>query len=273
MALIVDSVRFTYEAGTAVAAPVLDGVSLTVESGEVVVCVGATGSGKSTLLRLCAGLLIPTEGSVVVDGASARARHAVGIVFQNPEAQFFAETVGADVAFGPKNLGLTDVDGAVTEALSAVGLDASAFRGRSPFTLSGGEARRVAIAGVLAMQTPYLLLDEPTVGLDPFGRRAVLQVVRNARDHAGVLVVTHDADEFLSIADRVVALHDGRVLFEGTPQVLAEEPELWERAGLALPPLVMAQHLARGRGATIPSIVLDVEGAARALVAAKAGVS
>ncbi|MDZ4655774.1 MAG: ATP-binding cassette domain-containing protein [Coriobacteriia bacterium] len=271
MALTAASVSFTYEAGTAIATPVLDDVSLIVESGEVVLCVGATGSGKSTLLRLCAGLLEPTRGQIAVDGAPVRMRGPVGIVFQNPETQFFAETVAADVSFGPRNLGLADVDSVVVEALAAVGLDAAVFGERSPFTLSGGEARRVAIAGVLAMRTPYLLLDEPTAGLDPLGRRAVLQAVRSARESAGVLVVTHDAGEFLPWADRVIALDSGRVLFEGVPQTLAEEPASWERASLALPQLVLAQHLARGRGAEIPAIALDVEGAARALAAGKVG--
>jgi energy-coupling factor transport system ATP-binding protein len=270
MALIARSLSFAYDEGTSVATPVLAAVNLTVERGETVVCVGATGSGKSTLLRLCAGLLEPTAGEVAVDDAPALARGTVGIVFQNPESQLFAETVAADVAFGPRNLGIPDVEVAVADALNAVGLDAAAFSDRSPFTLSGGEARRVAIAGVLAMRTPYLLLDEPTAGLDSHGRRAVLEAIRRTSAHTGILVVTHDAEEFLPWVDRVIALHEGRVLFEGAPAALAEEPALWAGAGLALPQLVLAQHLARQRGVHMPTIALDVEGAARALAAGKA---
>lgn len=269
MALTVQSLGFTYEAGTSIAAPVLEEISLQVQAGEIVVCVGATGSGKSTLLRLCAGLLKPVVGSVLVDGSPANTKGSVGIVFQNPEAQFFAETVEADVAFGPRNLGIADVESAVDGALDSVGLDPDVYKPRSPFTLSGGEARRVAIAGVLAMRTPYLLLDEPTAGLDPLGRRAVLRSLVGLSGRVGILVVTHDADEFMPIADRVFALHEGKVLFDGKPGAMAERPDVWEKAGLSLPSLVLAQHLARQRGALIPEVALDVEGAARVLSAAR----
>jgi len=271
MALKITSVDFAYEAGTSIATPALSGVDLTLERGEVVVCVGATGSGKSTLLRLCAGLLEPTQGSVEVDGLSSVSRGSIGIVFQNPETQFFAETVTADVSFGPRNLGMDDVESAWQAALADVGLDPESFGPRSPFTLSGGEARRVAIAGVLAMRTPYLLLDEPTAGLDPSGRHAVLEAIKRAATTAGVLVVTHDAEEFLPWADRILALYEGGVVFEGRPLELAETPGLWEQAGLSLPQIVLAQHLARARGARIDTLALDVDGAARVLAASAEG--
>lgn len=271
MALSASSVGFTYSPKTSVMTRVLDDVSLSVDQGEVVVCVGATGTGKSTLLRLLAGLLAPTSGVVLVDGAPAGSRVSVGMVFQNPESQFFAESVAADIAFGPRNMGMPDVEGCVRGALEAVGLEPALFGDRSPFTLSGGEARRVAVAGVLAMQTPYLLLDEPTAGLDPAGRRSVLGAIRGAAEYAGVLIVTHDAEEFLPWADRLIALHDGRICFEGEPAELVESPEVWLHAGLTVPPLILAQHLARGRGAHIPTIALDVEGAARALACGRPG--
>lgn len=271
MALRVRDLTFAYEAGTSVATPALEAVDLEVRRGEYVVCVGATGSGKSTLLRLCAGLLKPSAGIIEVDGSAAMGRGQVGIVFQNPESQFFAETVAEDVAFGPRNLGMDDIAIHVDEALRSVGLDPETFGERSPFMLSGGEARRAAIAGVLAMRTPYLLLDEPTAGLDPLGRRAVMRAVQAAREHAGILVVTHDADEFLPWADRIVALQDGAVAFSGTPSELVENPDLWKDAGLMLPPLVMAQHLARRHGAPVMPIALDVQGAARALAGAGEG--
>lgn len=269
MSLAVEDVRFEYSPSTAMAVPALEGVSLRLDPGELVVVVGATGSGKSTLLRLCAGLLTPGAGSVTVDGRPAGTRGAVGIVFQNPETQFFAETVRADVAFGPRNLGVEDPDTAADESLAAVGLDPASFGPRSPFTLSGGEARRAAIAGVLAMRTPYLLLDEPTAGLDPRGRAAVLGALRQARQRAGLLVVTHDADEFLGEADRVLGLTDGREAFCGPPAELLAEPQLWERAGLALPPVVRVQLLARARGLALDTLTLDPIAAARALVSAR----
>ena len=193
MGLTVEGAGHVYGNGTAWAQRALGGVSLTVESGELVAVLGATGSGKSTLLRLMTGLLAPTEGRVLVDdeeACAALARGRVGLVFQRPEAQLFAETVVDDVAFGPRNLGasLADSRVAARAALRAVGLDPAVFGQRSPFTLSGGEARRVAVAGVLAMRPAYLLLDEPTAGLDAHGisgRTFVGGMFRDADDVTG----------------------------------------------------------------------------------------
>ncbi len=157
MALIAEGLGYTYSAGTAYASRALADVDLQLQVGELVLVVGSTGSGKSTLLRLLSGLLAPEAGNVLVDGDAGVPRGRVGIVFQNPETQFFAETVTADVAFGPKNLGFTDVDDAVCSALHAVGLDPAEFGERSPFTLSGGEARRAAVAGGPCDAAGYLL--------------------------------------------------------------------------------------------------------------------
>ncbi len=272
MALIADAVTFTYDSDTAFGVSALAGVSLAVEPGDLVVVAGATGSGKSTLLRLLAGLLAPTSGTVSVEGVAPTDRTAhgrVGIVFQNPESQFFAETVLDDVAFGPRNLGHMDPKAAAVEALVRVGLDPAAIGARSPFTLSGGEARRVAIAGVLAMGPAYLLFDEPTAGLDAAGRRDVLAAISAERTHAGVVVVTHDPDEILATADRVVALEAGEVRFDGTVGRLLDDPLPYESAGLRLPAVPRVQMLGRTCGLRVAALTLDPEAAAASLLAAR----
>lgn len=249
MGLKVESVSHVYGRGTPLAQVALEDVSLDVEVGELVVVLGPSGSGKTTLMRLAAGLLSPTAGSVLVDGAEASraARGVVGLAFQRPETQFFAATIEEDVAFGPRNLGSTPaaaVD-AARRALEDVGLDPRVFSTRSPFTLSGGEARRAALAGVLAMGPRYLLLDEPTSGLDVAGRRAVCSIVRSTLARAGVVVVTHDAEEFLGEADRVVVLRCGRTIFNGGVEALLVRAGALEDEGTWVPPeSVRAQLLA-----------------------------
>ncbi len=277
MGLSLEAVGFVYGPGTGYARRALEDVSLSVEPGELAVVLGATGSGKSTLLRLAAGLLAPAEGRVVVDGIDAAGprgrdlRGRVGLVFQRPEAQLFAASVAEDVAFGPRNLGLPDAAAheAAEGALAAVGLDPASFGPRSPFSLSGGEARRVAVAGVLAMRPSYLLLDEPTAGLDSRGRDAVLAAVAAVRERAGVIVVTHDAEEFLPGADAVFVLDGGMMAFAGSPAELLADPSPLVDAGLALPAVLEAQVLARGSGASLPMLTLDPALAAEMLFAVR----
>lgn len=271
MALVASELGYTYSAGAHYQVRALSGIALELERGELLVIAGTTGSGKSTLLRLLAGLLQPQSGTVMVDDeppGSRAARGRVAIVFQNAESQFFAETLLADVAFGPRNLGVAGPEDAASAALAAVGLDPAEFGPRSPFTLSGGEARRAAIAGALAMGARYLLLDEPTAGLDARGRRDVLNAIEAERARAGVVVVTHDPDEFLASATRVLALDAGAAAFHGTVEALTEDPSAYEAAGLKLPEVVRAQVLARDRGAVLPVIELEPEAAASALLRA-----
>ncbi|TLM80460.1 MAG: ATP-binding cassette domain-containing protein, partial [Actinobacteria bacterium] len=208
MSLVARDVTHVYSAGTSFAATALDGVSLELESGGLALVIGRTGSGKSTLLRVLAGLMQPTGGTVEADGAPLgdAVRGAVAMVFQDAESQLFADTVLEDAAFGPRNLGRSEQEAAsdAADALESVGLPPAVFGARSPFSLSGGEARRAALAGVLAMRPRYLLLDEPTAGLDARGRRAVREAVARVREGGvGVVVVSHDADEWLAAADRV----------------------------------------------------------------------
>lgn len=264
MTLKLSNVGYVYGAGTSFAHRALDAVSLDLEVGEFVLVLGPTGSGKSTLLRVAAGLLPVSCGSVVLDGTCIdgplfRSPGGVGLVFQTPENQLFAERVIDDVMFGPRNLGMTQAEAtdAAREAMEAVGLSLEAFAERSPFTLSGGEARRVALAGVLAMRPQYLLLDEPTSGLDANGRAAVTGAMMAACKEAGLLVVSHDAEEFLGLADRVLILVDGRTAYYGPAEALVEDPSPFAMAGLRPPEVLQTQILARDAGMAVESFTLD----------------
>jgi energy-coupling factor transport system ATP-binding protein len=253
----------------------LDAASLTIERGRLVLVVGATGSGKTTLMRVAAGLLAPDHGTVGVDGrplpgpAAASPEFRVGLVFQDPETQLFAETVLDDVAFGPRNLKMSDPELRARTALELVGLAFDELAGRSPFSVSGGQARRVAIAGVLAMDPAYLLLDEPTAGLDAVGRQAVVRSLCTARDAgAGVAVVTHDPEELLDQADSVVIVSQGRVTWDGAAGALVADPAPLASAGLAAPDVLRLQLEAVRRGAAMPGLTLDPRLAAEALACA-----
>ncbi len=270
MGLIARDIGYTYSEGTDFEQSALSGVSFQVSPGELMLVVGSTGSGKSTLLRLLAGLLEPTSGALMVDGVPLSAkttRGAVGLVFQDPESQMFAETVLDDVCFGPRNLGVSDSDLHVRaeEALSAVGLDPDEYGARSPFGLSGGEARRAAIAGVLAMRPRYLLLDEPTAWLDASGRSAIREVVRASRNDAGVVVVSHSAEEFLGEADGLVILSEGQIAFSGTARDAIDDPAVFHRAGLQPPEILAVLQGARDRGFDLPELTLDPVCAAQLL--------
>lgn len=276
MGLTFTDVGYVYSPGSTLAVEALRGVSMSISQQEIVLILGATGSGKSTLLRLAAGLLTATSGAVSIDGdarVSDAARGRVGLVFQDAESQLFADTVLEDVSFGPRNMGADrqSAGSAAIEALNRVGLDPAVFGERSPFALSGGEARRAAIAGVLAMRPRYLLADEPTAGLDAVGRSAVHGLILEARDHAGVVVVSHSAEEFLGHADRVLLLSQGRVQWWGSGEDLVQQPELFERAGLTAPDILEVQRIARDRGLIEGPLALDIENVA-ARIASRAGV-
>jgi energy-coupling factor transport system ATP-binding protein len=228
-----ENVRHVYAPGSPFEVEALQGVSLAVEPDEVLGIVGGTGSGKSTLAQHLNLLLVPTRGRVLVDGVDARTlrggelRRRVGLVFQFPEAALFAPTVEEDVAFAPRRLGMGEEETRkrVSETLELLG--ARHLAGRSPFALSGGEKRRVAIAGVLAMAPEVLVLDEPTAGLDPATREDLLGVVRALREGGtSVVLVSHDLDEVAEVADRVCVLEEGKVRAAGTPEeVFYAHPE------------------------------------------------
>lgn len=275
MTLRLSDIGYVYGGGTGFAHRALDGVSLDLEVGELVLVLGPTGSGKSTLLRVAAGLLPASDGSVVlngrpVDGPVFGFAGGVGLAFQSPESQLFAERIVDDVAFGPRNQGMTQPEAAdaAREAIEAVGLPFEEFAERSPFTLSGGEARRVALAGVLAMRPSHLLLDEPTSGLDASGRAAVRAAVMAARRHAGLLVVTHDAEEFLGVSDRVLILDQGHTVYYGPTGTLLSDPSPFAMAGLRPPEVLQTQVLARDTGFAVTGFTLDPALAAQRLFAA-----
>jgi len=268
----VENLVHTYLPGTPLKRAALCGVSLEIGAGERVGILGPTGSGKSTLVQHLAGLLTPTAGRVLLDGVAAHARAAeararrrrVGLSFQYPEAQIFEQTVFREVAFGPRNLGLekAGVAARVRWALEMVGLAQAAMEERSPFTLSGGEMRRVALAGILAMQPEVLILDEPTAGLDPQGRRELLARIqawqscseqpcleqdrRSRREGPGLtlIIVSHNLDELARVVERVVVLKEGEVVADGSARQVLSDGQLLRAAGLDVPqPVALLQIL------------------------------
>ncbi|MDO9107552.1 MAG: ATP-binding cassette domain-containing protein [Coriobacteriia bacterium] len=279
MGLKLTDISHTYAPTTPFAVEALANIDLNIEVGRTLVILGPTGSGKSTLLGIACGLVRPTLGSLALDGVNDAGvlvgREAgVGLVFQAPENQLFAEFVLDDVAFGPLNLGLGR-EAALERArdsLPAVGMDPAVFGDRSPFALSGGEARRVALAGVLAMKPAYLLLDEPTAGLDARGRDGVLAVLDELAPTTGIVIVTHDAEEFLGRADDVLVLAQGRSEYWGPVEGLLANPAPLLAAGLVLPDVVRVLHDARDVGVPIELFTADPVRAARILAAGLAKV-
>ncbi|HLT58498.1 MAG TPA: energy-coupling factor transporter ATPase [Limnochordales bacterium] len=284
MPIVVKDLHYTYNAGTPWAVPALRGVSLTVGDGEFVGVIGPMGAGKSTLAQHLNGLLRPPPGTVWVDGQDVGAREGdllavrrrVGLVFQFPERQLFAETVAADVAFGPRNLGLAP-DAAAERArvaLGMVGLDYEALKDRSPFSLSGGQQRRVALAGVLAMGPRYLILDEPTAGLDPAGRRELLGLLARLHREQGlaVVLITHHLEDVVRLAQKVVVLAQGRVAMAGPPAAVlgaARRPQL-RALGLDVPVAARLVDELNRRGWQLPGHVVREEEAVAAIVQAAA---
>ncbi len=259
----------------------LEGITLRVSRGEMVAVIGPTGSGKSTLIQHFNGLLRPTSGTVLVEGEDLwaprtdrrKARRRIGLLFQFPEYQLFEETVRRDVSYGPKNLGLAEpeIEERVEEALAQVGLDPVRFGSRSPFTLSGGEMRRVAMAGVLAMRPSVLVLDEPTAGLDPRGREDLLQTVLSLHGEGmTVVLVTHNMDEAARLATRIIVLEAGRVEMEGTPAEVFADEEALDRIGLGVPQAARLVGMLR-RGGIPVGDALSITEARRAIAAALRG--
>ncbi len=256
----VKDVSYTYMTGTPFEKVALKNISFDAADGEVLAITGHTGSGKSTLIQLVAGLIKLTSGTVEIDDlpvADKKNRRSVGIVFQYPEHQLFEETVERDIAFGPRNFGLSDaeISARVDEAMRQVGLDAG-LKKSSPFELSGGQRRRVAIAGILALKPKYLILDEPTAGLDPLAKENLLREIFGDVKKSGVtiILVSHNMDDVARFANRVIVLAQGGILFVGTPRELFARDEILSRAGLEPPPVT---KLLRTLGITSTALTPD----------------
>jgi len=257
-------------------AAAIEGIDLEVAAGELLAIIGHTGSGKSTLVQHLNALLKPTEGFVLVDGkniwenkaAIRRARFWVGLCFQYPEYQLFEETVEKDIAFGPKNMQLPEdeIKRRVLHSLSYVGLDDS-YLAKSPFDLSGGEKRRVAIAGVMAMEPQALVLDEPTAGLDPAGKEQILAMIRRYREETGrtVILISHNMEEVARMADRVLVMNKGRVAMHGKVDEVFSHAEALTAMGLTVPPVTRIFMRLRELGLDIGSGVYTVEQGVEAL--------
>ncbi len=264
MPIQIENLTHTYMPGSPFQATAIRDISLTIEDGEFLGVIGHTGSGKSTLVQHLNGLLTPTSGHVLVDGVDVFAkdtnrkkiRQQVGLVFQYPEHQLFEETVEKDIAFGPKNLGLSpeEISGRVREACRQVGISFEECGQRSPFELSGGQMRRVAIAGVLAMRPRVLVLDEPTAGLDPAGRDSILSMVKelHAAGNLTVIMVTHSMDDISRLATRLVVLSKGALVLTGSPREVFSRVEEMEEYGLGVPQAAKLNYLLRKAGFKLP---------------------
>lgn len=269
-----ENISYVYGAGTPYEIRALDDVNLEIESGSVTGVIGHTGSGKSTLMQLLNGLEKPTSGKVFLDGGDiwaepkkiTKIRFRVGLVMQYPEYQLFEETVAKDIAFGPKNMGLDDaeVSKRIAESAETVGLD-PALLAKSPFDLSGGEKRRAAIAGVMAMTPEVLVLDEPAAGLDPVGRATIFDAIVNYRKKTGatILIVSHSMEDMARICDSLVVLAGGRVLMSGgTGEIFSRADEL-EATGLDIPEVSKVMLTVRRLGAAVPEIPYTVSDAVK----------
>lgn len=265
MSIRVEHISYIYGKGSPFEKTALDDVDLTIEKGEFIGIIGHTGSGKSTLIQHLNGLIHPTCGKVTIDGvdlaekskAAVAKRHSVGMVFQYPEHQLFEETVAKDIAFGPMNLGCDEEEAGkrVKSAMKFAGLDYDTFAGRSPFRLSGGQQRRVAIAGVIAMHPDFLILDEPSAGLDPIGRREIFSRIQSwyKKGVFSVILVSHNMDDIARLATRLLVMHKGRLVLDGEPMdIFLHHREELQACGVDAPPLTQTLLYLKEKGIPVP---------------------
>ena len=277
MALILDKVNYTYEAGSGFEKHALKDVSCAIDKGEFIGLIGHSGSGKSTLIQHMNGIIKATSGNIFFDGEDIydkdydmrKLRNKVGLVFQYPEHQLFETDIFKDVCFGPRNQGLSekDVQLRAFEALRLVGLEENLYY-QSPFDLSGGQKRRAAIAGVLAMRPDYLILDEPTAGLDPKGRDEILGHIRKLHDETGiaVILVSHSMEDVARYVDRIMVMNQGQLIYDDKPRnVFAHYKEL-ERVGLAAPDVTYIMNELRGAGLDVDTDAITIEEAKESIL-------
>lgn len=264
--------------GTPFEVTALKNITLDIFQGEYLAIIGQTGSGKSTLIQHLNGLLLPTTGEVYLDGQEvakdkkglAAIRRRIGLLFQFPEQQLFEDNVAADVAFGPRNLGLNEeaIAVRVDKALRLVGLDPAEVRDRSPFSLSGGQMRRVAMAGVLAMEPDVIILDEPAAGLDPRSKEEILNLIDALhREHKmTVVLVSHSMEDVANRAKRLIVLADGKIRLAGSPSDVFQDTAVLEELGLALPQMTLLMHRLRQAGKKVPIDIFSVGAAKEAIL-------
>lgn len=279
MAIVLDHVNHIYEEGTSISFQALTDINLVIPDGQFIGLIGHTGSGKSTLVQHLNGLLAPTSGTIYYNGedinekgySRKELRSKVGLVFQYPEHQLFETDVFTDVCFGPKNLGLDrkEVELRAYTALKQVGLPDECFY-QSPFELSGGQKRRAAIAGVLAMKPEVLILDEPTAGLDPKGRDEILDQVAKLREETGmtVILVSHSMEDVARYVDRIIVMNKSRVMFDDAPKMVFRHYKELEEVGLAAPQITYIMQALKAKGLRVDTDITGVEEARDAILAA-----
>lgn len=271
MSIKIENLTHVYMPKTPFEKRALDNVNLTIEDGEFLALIGHTGSGKSTLIQHLNGLLEPSSGRILVDEVDITSkevkltdiRKKIGLVFQYPEYQLFEETIEKDVAFGPNNLGLSaeEVSNRVKKSMEMVGLDYETYKDVSPFDLSGGQKRRVAIAGVIAMEPKVLILDEPTAGLDPKGRDDILEQIKilHEKYKMTIVLVSHSMEDVGKLAERIVVMNGGKIELLGKPSEIFKEVETLERIGLAVPQVTYLMRALREKGFDVSDEVFTVE--------------
>ncbi len=274
--LTVENVSFVYSAGTPFEVRALDGVSVNIESNRITGIIGHTGSGKSTLVQMFNGLIRPTEGKILLDGEDIWAdpkkisaiRYRVGLVMQYPEYQLFEETVEADIAYGPKNMGLDDTEIAnrVLESAKFVGLEPQDLK-KSPFDLSGGQKRRAAIAGIMAMRPEVLVLDEPSAGLDPAGKKSIFEGIQKYAEATGaaVIIVSHSMDDMAKYCEDIIVMSHSRVAMTGKRNEIFSRGDELEAIGLGVPQMTYLVRLLAQKGINLPQDIFTVDDAEAAI--------
>lgn len=278
MIIKIDNLNYIYSENTPFEKTALNNINLEIEEGEFIGLIGHTGSGKSTLVQHLNGLIRVQSGKIYIDGFDIskketklkKIRQKVGLVFQYPEYQLFEETIYKDIAFGPKNLGLDEdeIKTRVVEAMEIVGLDYESLKDRSPFELSGGQKRRVAIAGVVAMKPKVLVLDEPTAGLDPHGRDEILSEIFDLFKKGGITVVlvSHNMEDIAKIVSRILVMDKGKIVMDGLPRDIFKRRQELEDIGLGIPQITKFMQEYKARGHDIKTDILTVEEAKEELI-------
>lgn len=271
MPIKIENLTHIYMPGTPFEKKALDNINIVIKDGEFNVLIGHTGSGKSTLIQHINGLLKPTSGRILVDDVDitdksvkmSDIRKKIGLVFQYPEYQLFEETIEKDIAFGPTNLKLSveEIHNRVKRAMNIVGLDYETFKDKSPFDLSGGQKRRVAIAGVVAMEPKILILDEPTAGLDPSGRDEILYQIKKLQQEYGmtIILVSHSMEDVAKVADKIFVMYNAECILSGSPEEIFTEVDTLESVGLAVPQVTYLVRKLRERGFDISEKIFTVE--------------